>query len=217
MIPLRLIAIVTVILGSLVLGIYVSSASFVPTTQESLSSNASNVSTEMTVTNATSCSSTTSVLSSSATAESSNSVAVKGNFSFSPSAPILIKSVQATRTFDGNNGDTFLTFVVSYENIGSYPVYVITGCGSALEAKNTNGSVIQKVPAGPRCLCAEVMKQLSPNGNQNSSDPGCWSSYGYKLIQQSGGTTVAVELVLHWTSSAGSPNSNTTIRANFVF
>ena len=140
---------------------------------------------------------------------------VQGSFTYSPSSPIRVQSVEAEVYDQGAQGQ-LVTFAVTYENTGSSDVYYVAGCGSSLVASVSAGSgVIQKSSTGPVCLCAEATMALPSGGNRTATTPGCWSGYHFVLL---GPGTVQVQLTLSWGPTQASPgNDTTTVNAQFTF
>ena len=128
------------------------------------------------VSTCTSLSSTTSTT----TTTTVSSRIVDGSFTYSPALPVAVKSVQAVLT-PNQNGSTLVTFKVFFENGGDSPIYIVGGCGSGLTSTVANSSIIQKIPGGPFCACPLYILQLPPGQNHTSTNPGCWSGYGYEL------------------------------------
>jgi hypothetical protein len=138
------------------------------------------------------------------------------SFSYSPNSPLEIKSVQAI-TSRAENGDRYVTFAVECKNIGDSTVYIVGGCGSGLYLFiPTDSVVLQKVPSGPECLCAEFIMPLYQDQNHTSIVPGCWSGYAIKLLSPGKGT---IDFAQYWsTSASGAQNVNyTSITASFTF
>src|SRR5438445_6053675 len=94
------------------------------------------------------------------TTSSTVSTTSASSFSFSPSAPLQVLSVNAQTTKDNATGKVYLTLYVAYKNIGSEAVYVTRGCGSALTAAISSTSVIAEI-SGVRCLFAEFVAALN--------------------------------------------------------
>ncbi len=139
-----------------------------------------------------------------------------GKFSFSPTSPVKIESVQAV-TAEDSHGNTTVTFQVLFGNTGSAPVYVIGGCGGGLSSSIVgNSTVIQRVPGGPLCDCPAIILTLNEGQNHTSVNPGCWSGYAYYLLSPG---TVTMDVTLQWSSNAqGLENTNSTsIQVGFTF
>ena len=137
----------------------------------------------------------------------------QGAFSYSPSYPVKIDSVEAS-TYQGANG-TMVTFMVSFTNVGSSDVYTVVGCGSSLSVTLTPGStVLKQVSGGPVCLCAELPSAVPPGGNRTATTPGCWTSVKYLLVHPG---TVQVDLTLSWGETQSSLQEATSITATFTF
>jgi hypothetical protein len=201
---LLLAAAIIVVLGA---AIYVPSLVQSPSSSSSLT----------TSTTATSCTTVSSTVSTTTTTSSStDSNVTYGQFSYSPSSPVRIESVQAVTAPD-SHGNTTVTFEVLFQNIGSAPVYVMGGCGGGLSASVVGASsVIQKVQGGPLCDCAAIILTLGQGQNHTSITPGCWSGYAFHLLSPG---TVSVNMTLAWSTdgqSLGGSNS-TSIQATFSF
>jgi hypothetical protein len=147
------------------------------------------------------------------TTVSSNTTA--GSFTYSPSSPVQVQSVEAMAT-RGSNGQILVTFAVNFKNVGDSPIYVAGGCGSGLSSSIADSSVIKKVAGGPLCACAMFIQQLQHGQNHTSVNPGCWSGYHYELV---GSGTVTVNFTQNW--SVGGYNfqnqNSTSIVATFHF
>ena len=173
--------------------------------------------TASTTTTGTTCTSTTSPYTSSTTATSSTatSSSTEGTFTYSPSGPVRVTSVQAD--IYGGSGEPVVSFSVTFENSGSSAIYTAAGCGSGLTATLApDSTVLQEIVGGPRCLCAEIMTPVAPGETHESVAPGCWSGYHFVLTHPG---TVEVDFVLSW--SGGVQNSSqpgtTNVTAWFTF
>ena len=157
--------------------------------------------------------STTTATTSFTTTSSTVSTTSASSFSFSPSAPLQVLSVNAQTTKDNATGKVYLTLYVAYKNIGSEAVYVTRGCGSALTAAISSTSVIAEI-SGVRCLCAEFMAALNPGDSGSALTPGCWSGVTYQVLHPG---TISVEMTLSYWSGQNQQNSGkTTIQASFT-
>ncbi len=158
---------------------------------------------------------TTLPLKSTTTSTSTSGTTIGGSFTYSPSSPVKVTSVQASIFQDGGGGTT-VSFAVSFQNGGTYTIYTAAGCGSGLTAEVPPGSpVLQKVNGGPVCLCAEMMAPVDPGQNHTSYTPGCWSGYHFALLQPG---TVQVDFTLYWGSMMASPQATyTNVTAWFTF
>ena len=155
--------------------------------------------------------SSTSVISTST--ESTSSTA--GTFTSTSAGPVKVLTVNAY-TSSGTGGETFVTFIVSYQNAGTSDVYTIQGCGSSLTASVPQGSgVIQETPSGPRCLCAEAPSPVAPGDYRTATTPGCWSGYQFVLVHPG---TAQVDFTLSWGYDQGFQRQGTTnMTATFSF
>ena len=157
--------------------------------------------------------STTTTTTSFTTTSSTVSTTSASSFSFSPSAPLQVLSVNAQTTKDNATGKVYLTLYVAYKNIGSEAVYVTRGCGSALTAAISSTSVIAEI-SGVRCLCAEFVAALNPGDSGSALTPGCWSGVTYQVVHPG---TISVEMTLSYWSGQNQQNpGNTTIQASFT-
>ena len=157
--------------------------------------------------------STTTATTSFTTTSSTVSMTSASSFSFSPSAPLQVLSVNAQTTKDNATGKVYLTLYVAYKNIDGEAVYVARGCGSALTAAISSTSVVAENP-GVRCLCAEFMAALNPGDSGSALTPGCWSGVTYQVLHPG---TISVEMTLSYWSGQNQQNSGkTTIQASFT-
>ncbi|MGA2200021.1 MAG: hypothetical protein ABSG45_08800 [Nitrososphaerales archaeon] len=174
---------------------------------------------ESTTQSATTSTTSTTLTTTSTTAPTSATTpsnATNGKFSFSPTSPVKIESVQAVTAKD-SHGNTSVTFQVLFENTGSTPIYVIGGCGGGLSSSIVgNSMVIQRVPGGPLCDCPAIILTLNDGQNHTSVNPGCWSGYAYHLLSPG---TVTMNMTLQWSSSVqGLESTNSTsIQVGFTF
>ena len=198
----ELIALDVIVIAIVIAGAYAYTRSPQTTTTVTITTSVSTTSTSCTSVYSTTSTTTTNTYS---------SHTVNGSFTYSPTYPVVVESVQAVLTTD-QNGVTLVTFKVLFENDGSSAIYIIGGCGSGLTSSTTNSSVIQKVAAGPLCLCPALIMQLPPGQNHTSTNPGCWSGYSYRLLKPGSAT---VELVQSWSGSTSS--NSTAIEASFNF
>jgi len=111
------------------------------------------------------------------------------------------------------NGESDVTFAVTFENIGSSPIYF---AGSALSASiATNSSVLQKVDNNTIGIFA--FGTLDHGQNSTLLDPVMGDGYMYQLLQAG---SIRVTLSLNWSTNPRlmtlNPNS-TTILAQFIF
>jgi hypothetical protein len=131
------------------------------------------------------------------------------SYTYSPTTPLKIVSVQAFTSQSGSGNQT-LSFSVEFENIGSSTIYVTSGGGSSLSANIISGPV-STVHDIAKCEIVSVMVPVGIGDNFTQSTPGCWSGYTYQLLQPG---TVQVEFTLSW-SSASSGGGVTEITAEF--
>jgi hypothetical protein len=141
---------------------------------------------------------------------------VIGAFTYTPTGQVQVDSVWATET-PASNGRQNVNFYVTYQNIGTAPVYAIGRWISALSSTvEGNSSVLQASPA-IRCPGAIYIVTLDQGQNHTVFAPDCGSGFNYQLIQPG---SVTVRLTFNWTTSSQEsiPYSNsTTITANFTF
>jgi hypothetical protein len=141
---------------------------------------------------------------------------VTGAFTYTPTRQVQVNSVWATET-PASNGRQNVTFYVSYENIGTAPVYAIGGWIGALSSTvEGNSSVLQASPA-IRCPGAIYIVTLDQGQGHTVFAPDCGSGFNYQLVQLG---SVTVHLTINWTTNGheSTPFSNsTTITANFTF
>ncbi len=196
---------------AIVLVAVLAAAIYVPTLSAPTTTSSTTNTTSTSCTTSTSTSTTTST----STSTSASVTSENGTFTYSPSSPVKVDSVQATKTF-AQDGRTLVTFEVAFENIGDSNIYVLGGCGGGLSASVVGNSTLQKVNGGPLCDCAEFILTLSQGQNHTSVTPGCWSGYDFQLVSPG---TVQVNLTLQWSSDSNDfsmPNS-TSISAQFTF
>ncbi len=139
-----------------------------------------------------------------------------GSFTYSPSSPLKIQSVQAIVS-RAENGDRYVTFTVELKNTSNSTIYIVGGCGSGLYLSTpADSAVLQEISSGPVCLCPEFIMPLYQGQNHTSTVPGCWSGYAVKLLSSG---MVTVNLTQYWsTESSGAQNENhTSITASFTF
>src|SRR3989442_4442774 len=157
--------------------------------------------------------STTTTTTSFTTTSSTVSTTSASSFSFSPSAPLQVLSVNAQTTKDNATGKVYLTLYVAYKNIGSEALYVTRGCGTALTAAISSTSVTAEI-SGVRCLCAEFFYALNPGDSGSALTPGCWSGVTYQVVHPG---TISVEMTLSYWSGVNQQNPGTTsIEASFT-
>jgi len=178
----------------------------------STSTTTTTVSTTSTVTTTVNTTSSTITVSSTSTSQTNTSA---DSFTYSPTYPVEVQSVRAIVS-TVSNGDRHVFFQVTFQNAGYTPIHVAGGCGSGLSATIPgDSSVLEKVPGGPLCACAMFIQSMGHGQNHTSSDPGCWSGYGVKLVHSG---SAVVNLTLSWSVGSGLQNENsTTITANFTF
>lgn len=159
---------------------------------------------------------TTSGSSTTVTSTTFTTCTTTGSFSYSPNNPVKIDDVRAT-VYQGAGGERIVTFTVLFENVGTSPVYITSGCGSGLTATlPSNSPVLQKVSSGPVCACAAFIAAVDPGQNHTSATPGCWSGYHFKLAQPG---TVTVNFTLFWgmNSQNFQQSNSTSISTTFTF
>jgi hypothetical protein len=143
-----------------------------------------------------------SLSSSSSTSSGSFAMPPPSTFTHTPSSTVKVLEVNAT-TSRGESGDKIVTFTVEFENIGSVPIYVLSGGGSPLSASIISGPVTEQAQSA-KCEIAEGMTAIGPSQSYTSLTPGCWSGYVYELPQSG---TIQVLLILIWSNGLPSPPS----------
>ncbi len=209
MVSNKSVTVTAIVIMALVIGIYLPLALQSPT-RTSSSSASSTTSTVSTTTTTTASSTTTTI-----TTFSSSSSEANGSFSYLPTYPVKIDSVDAVTT-KNQDGTEHVTFTVTFENTSPVPIYVTGGCGSGLDSSIQTNPVIQKTLGGPLCACAQLMIPINQGQDRTSTTPGCWSGYNYALNQPG---SVSVNLTLHWSLDAQNFNgtNSTSISARFTF
>jgi hypothetical protein len=206
----RQIVVTSVIAAVLVLGIglglYYTTAT--PTSRNSVQGAGDQTVDATYVTTLNTVSSSTSI-----TSNSAKSTSPGGTFTYSPSSPLKILSVQALTSQTGS-GSQSVIFNVEFQNAGSSTIYVISGGGSSLNATILSGPVRTQPSLSPKCEIVSAEIPVGVGQNFTSSTPGCWSGYTYQLLQSG---TIEVELTLSWSSgfSTGGASGVTDIIAEF--
>jgi hypothetical protein len=224
----KVVPIAAIAIAVLVIGIYASLA-LTSQTESSTSTGSLSSSTYSSTVSSTTCTtmsssynlSTTSSVTTSGNVSSSSSSSslstgiTNGSFSYLPSSPIRILSVGAV-TDTSPGGIRSVTFSVLFENVGVTPIYVVAGCGDALNSTVQPNSVLQKVSSGPLCECAEFLLPLSQGQNHTSDAPTCRSGFYFRLVQSG---SVTVNLTLYWSTNSQSftGTNSTSITARFTF
>lgn len=141
---------------------------------------------------------------------------VTGAFTYTPTGQVQVNSVWATET-PASNGRQNVTFYVTYENIGTAPVYAIGGWIGALSSTVEGNSSVLQASTAIRCPGAIYIVTLDQGQSHTVLAPDCGSGFNYQLVQAG---SVTVHLTFNWTtySHESTPFSNsTTITANFTF
>jgi hypothetical protein len=138
-----------------------------------------------------------------------------GSFTYAPSDPLLVDSVQAIIDFPPNaGGEQDVTFAVTIDNTGGSPVYFEPHSLNVLISSN---STIRR----ETCNCGLGVSgviPLNPGQNFTMYNPNADDPYFYALLQ---GGDVNVNFTIDWTTSsqAGVPllSNSTTVAAELVF
>jgi hypothetical protein len=139
-----------------------------------------------------------------------------GSYTYSPSSPVKILSVQAFANQEAGSKNRTLSFSVEFQNVGSSTIYVVSGGGSSLSATILSGPAHSQIALGPKCEIVSAEIAVRTGQNFTSVTPGCWSGYTYQLSQPG---TIEVELSLSWSTSVttGASGGVTDIMAEFTF
>jgi hypothetical protein len=135
---------------------------------------------------------------------------------------VRVDSVQATQfvcqSCGAVNGTSYLKFAVTFENIGSSPIYIRFGSAGLSSSFVANSSVpstvLEEVPVNLGCGLLIPSEVVNPGQAYTMYTPTC--SFVYQQVQAG---TVTVRFSFNWTTSANPtdfPNS-TTIAAGFIF
>jgi len=156
----------------------------------------------------------TSTVSGSTTTSSSSSVCttrsvstqaaevLNGTFTYSPSLPVKVESVQAT-VYANSAGVRTIVFSVTFVNDGTSPIFIEGGCGGSLSSAVASGSgVVERVNSTVFCFCPAFIRSMAPGTGAIATGPGCWSGYSYRVI---GSGPVEAYLVLRWSGNSTSP------------
>jgi hypothetical protein len=118
------------------------------------------------------------------------------------------------------NGDSYVEFAVTFENIGNSPIYFLAGSsGVAIAMSPPAGSILQKVISNP-CQGIFAIATLNPGQNYTLYGPSCEAGYIYHVVQAG---SVNLAFSFNWTTnSTASTNpadfsNSTTISAQFIF
>jgi hypothetical protein len=136
-----------------------------------------------------------------------------GSFTYNTSgSPVQVDSVVANN--ESVNGQPSVDFDVTFENVGSLPIYVPAGSTgvSTIPAKSP---VLVAYPTQPCSQILEIAK-INPGQSYSLGGPPCGSGVNYAIAQAG---SVSVTFSFNWTTNATAatyPNS-TTISAQFVF
>lgn len=139
------------------------------------------------------------------------------SLTYSPTGQVQVESVRAMQYICQNcgavNGQSYVTFAVTFDNVGSPPIYFL---GPYLSSSvPPNSPVLHEVVSS---LCAGTVTFVTLNAGQNYTlrAPSCGTGFTYQLVQAG---SLNVSFTINWTTSAKAtdfPNS-TTISAQFVF
>lgn len=153
--------------------------------------------------------STSATVTSLSVTSSSNSSSAGGVFTYSPSSPVKVLSVQAFVNQTGS-GNTTISFGVEFQNVGNSTIYVLGGRGGGLNAIILSGPARAEPSRGEKCEIIAATLSIDPGDNSTSFTPICSSPYTYVLLQPG---TIGVELTLSW--STGRSSNVTDITAEF--
>jgi hypothetical protein len=146
-----------------------------------------------------------------------------GSFIYAPTGQVQVDSVQATEyichTCGAVNGESYITFAVTFENIGNSTIYIDAGSDSLTSSVPTNSSVIQYVTSSVECSGSLRTMDLSHGQNYTMYAPGCRTGFDYQVVQAG---SVNVRFWFEWTTNSTAANSfgfsnPTTISAQLVF
>ena len=138
------------------------------------------------------------------------------SFSYSPMGQVKVDKVWATTT-PAKNGEENVTFLVTFENTGSTPVYAIGGWVGALSASISGNSMAIQSASSRLCPAAIYLVTLNQGQNVTVYAPDCASGFNYQLVHAG---SVTMVLSFGWSTNIKetSPFTNsTTIQANFDF
>ena len=156
---------------------------------------------------------------STATVTCSSNTTPCGSFTYSPIGQLQVNSIQVTQQVCQNcgavNGESYVYFGVTIENVGNSTIYIAGGSGELSSSVPTNSSVLHQVTTQ---VCAGTFEIVALNQGQSYTlyAPGCDSGLMY---QQVAAGSVNVSFSFHWTTTANSSvfSNTTTISATFTF
>lgn len=189
------------------------------TTTETVTTTGTLVTTSSVTTTATTTTTSTVTSISTATVTCSSNTAPCGSFSYAPTGQVQVKFIQATQQDCQNcgavNGQSYVYFAVTVENIGNSTIYVAGGTGELSSSVPANSSVIHQATT-PFCPGTFAIVALTQGQNDTMYAPGCNSGVMYQLVQAG---TVNVGFSFHWTTAANSDDfpDTTTVSSTFTF
>lgn len=202
-------AIIVVLIAGLSIGLYytlpslggnstTTNQSFQAGNQSIISNSlsSSTTSTEITTIGGSSSALSTSTDSSFSTLSTSSA---QGAFTYSPSSPLKVLSVQAFVNENSSGNNKSLSLSVTFQNIGNSTIYVVSGGASGLNATILSGPARAEQTNLVRCEIAAAIVPLSAGNVSTAFTPGCWSQYTYLLLQPG---TISVQLTLNWSTSS---------------
>jgi len=143
-----------------------------------------------------------------------------GSFSYSPMGQVKVDKVWATAT-PASNGRANVTFLVTFENTGSSPVYVLGGfVGMLAFSVSGNSTIIQAVTSN-QCTGGIYVVALNQTQHITYVAPDCSNGFNYQLVHPG---NLAMVFNFGWTINPQTPqnrappfSNSTTIKANFIF
>lgn len=144
-------------------------------------------------------------------------------FVFTSNASVHIESVEATQqtceSCRGANGEPYVDFAVTFENVGSSPIYIPDGSAGLASSIPPGSPVLQQV-ASERCAGTYQIVRLSHGQNYTMYAPSCGDGFEYQ--EGTAGSLIAT-FEFNSTTNAGAstnptdfPNA-TVISAPFSF
>ncbi len=182
-------------------------------------SQSKSTSTQTITSTTTSTSITTSITTVTSTVTCFSNTTLCGSFTYAPTGQVQVNSIQATQQVCQNcgavNGQLYVYFAVTVENIGNSTVYIDGGTGELSSSVPTNSSVLHSVTSQ---LCAGTTEIVALNQGQSYTlyAPGCDSGLMYQQVQAG---SVNVSFSFQWTTNVNSNDfsNTTTISAQFIF
>ena len=130
---------------------------------------------------------------------------------------VKVDKVWAT-VIPASNGRWSVTFLVTYENAGSSPVYEMVGTAGTLHTSiSGNSTVIVAVPSALSCYGTVYATTLNQGQNLTIGFPDTCDAFWYQLVHPG---SVAMVLTFSWSTNPPSEPpyyNSTTIKADFVF